>query len=351
MRPQERGPEVLTPHLLIQLEDELERARLREATWISVSVHLLVVLFLITSPKLFPGMRGPILPTAADLMRNQQLTYLDLPPDLQKPPEKAPPDTKTLSDKNRVAMSRHPNLDKKTLEDLRRAGPPRPVVPPSPPAQPAPTPQGQQPQQQPPQQQTQNQQVAQNMQPPLQDPRLAVPQQQQQNAGKPTVDFRGMMTPGQAIDQAARQVAAGRTSPGAGFGGSVGGDYGSGRGGAARVQGNLEVLSDTQGVDFGPYLSRVLQRVRMNWYNLIPEAARPPLLKRGKVSIEFVILANGRVAGMKIMGPSGDVSLDRAAWGGITASDPFAPLPSEYHGPYLALRFHFYYNPEKGEIQ
>jgi TonB family protein len=89
----------------------------------------------------------------------------------------------------------------------------------------------------------------------------------------------------------------------------------------------------------------------MNWYNLIPEAARPPLLERGKVSIEFAILPDGKVAGMHIVSPSGDVSLDRAAWGGITASNPFAPLPGEFHGPYLALRFHFYYNPAKGDIQ
>ncbi len=133
-------------------------------------------------------------------------------------------------------------------------------------------------------------------------------------------------------------------------GGGGGGDYGSGRGGSARLNGNLEVLSDTQGVDFGPYLSRVIQAVRMNWYNLIPEAARPPLLERGKVSIEFAILPDGKVAGMKITYPSGDVSLDRAAWGGITASNPFSPLPSEFHGPYLALRFHFFYNPAKGDM-
>jgi len=127
----------------------------------------------------------------------------------------------------------------------------------------------------------------------------------------------------------------------------AGGDYG----GSARTAGNLEVLSDTQGVDFGPYLSRVLQAVRMNWYNLIPEAARPPLLERGKVSIEFAILPDGKVAGMRIASPSGDVTLDRAAWGGITASNPFAPLPSEFHGPYLALRFKFYYNPAKEDMR
>ena len=157
-----------------------------------------------------------------------------------------------------------------------------------------------------------------------------------------------MKSPGDLTAQAARAVAEHR---GGGSYGGGGGDYGAGPGGRARTLGNLEVLSDTQGVDFGPYLSRVVDAVRRNWYTLIPEAARAPLLKRGKVAIEFAILPDGRVAGMKLTGESGDVSLDRAAWGGITASNPFAPLPSEYHAPYLALRFRFYYNPQKGDME
>ncbi len=194
--------------------------------------------------------------------------------------------------------------------------------------------------------QQQNQQMAQ-LQPalPQDNPRLSAPQE---GTPKFPVNFGGAMTPGESIAQAERAVAANR---GARSYGGGGGDYGAGPGGSARVQGNLEVLSDTQGVDFGPYLSRVLQAVRMNWYAIIPEEARPPLLKKGKVSIEFVILKDGKTAGMKIVGPSGDVSLDRAAWGGITASVPFAPLPTEFHGPYLALRFHFYYNPGKGDLE
>jgi TonB family protein len=114
---------------------------------------------------------------------------------------------------------------------------------------------------------------------------------------------------------------------------------------------NLTVLSDTQGVDFGPYLSKVVDAVRRNWYLLIPEEAKAPEMKRGKLAIEFVILPDGKVAAMKLVSPSGDVSLDRAAWGGITASNPFAPLPEDFHGPYLALRFRFYYNPEKGDLE
>jgi hypothetical protein len=54
---------------------------------------------------------------------------------------------------------------------------------------------------------------------------------------------------------------------------------------------------------------------------------------------------------MRLIGPSGDVSLDRAAWGGITGSNPFPPLPSEFHGQYLALRFHFYYNPDLNDLR
>ena len=335
------GPEI-TPHLLIQLEDELERARTREAAWISVVVHLMVVILLFMSPKIFPGTKGIVLISPADLMRNQQMTYLDLPPDMQKAPKVAPK-TDVMSDKNRIAESRHPTLDKKTLEELKRAGPPAPPSAPaqqaqmSPPSQTAPQQQAQQ--------QNQNQQMAQ-LQPglPQDNPRLATPQQ---GTPKFPTNMAGIMSPGSSIQQALGAVAEHRGGPS-----YSSGEYGAGPGGtAARLGNGLEVLTDTQGVDFGPYLSRVLQAVRQNWYNVIPEEARPPLLKKGKVSIEFVILQNGKVAGMKIIGPSGDVALDRAAWAGITASDPFGPLPKEFHGPYLGLRFHFYYNPGKGELE
>lgn len=333
----------LAPHLLIQLEDDLERSRMREAFWISVAVHLAVVLFLFFTPTIFPGIKGVVLISPEDLMRNQQMTYLDLPPDMQKAPKVAPK-TNVLSDKNRIAESQHPTIDKKTLEELKRAGPPKL---PSPPAQQQAQAAPAQPAQQAPPQQHPNQQQGQEMAQlqnaiPQDNPRLPQPQQ-----GTP--NFRAMMSsPGTLVADAARAVAAGRTGGSSG----AGGYYGVGPGGSALKMGPAEVLSDTQGVDFGPYLSRVLDAVRRNWYNLIPEEARPPLLKKGKVSIDFVIRPDGSVAGLHFMagGQSGDVALDRAAWGGITASYPFAPLPTQFHGPYLALRFHFFYNPGKGDL-
>ena len=115
----------------------------------------------------------------------------------------------------------------------------------------------------------------------------------------------------------------------------------------ARTAGNLEVLSDTKGVDFGPYLSKLLQKVRTNWYNYVPQEARPPELAAGVTSIEFAILPTGQIRGMRIVHGSGMLPLDRAAWGGITASFPLDPLPQQFTGEFLALRMHFYYNPEK----
>ncbi len=157
------------------------------------------------------------------------------------------------------------------------------------------------------------------------------------------------MTAGSAIEQAARAAIANRATPG--YGGDAG-DFGLGQGRQpTHAFGELETLSDTMGVDFGPYLARVLHDVRENWYRIIPESARAPLMKKGKVSIEFAILKDGRVAGMQLVGSSTDVALDRAAWGGITGSSPFPPLPQEFGGKYLALRFHFFYNPDKTDLQ
>jgi TonB family protein len=142
-------------------------------------------------------------------------------------------------------------------------------------------------------------------------------------------------------------VAVGTESQHAGGQGN-GGGFGLGTGAPGRQVGNFVILSDTQGVDFGPYLQQVvLPYLRKNWYNAIPESAQ---FKHGNLIIEFAITKDGKVAGMKLVATSGDIPLDRAAWTGITASDPFPPLPSEFGGPYLALRFRFYYNPTKEEL-
>ena len=324
------------PALLIQLQDDLSRSRQREAFWISVVVHLILVIGVVNSPKFekyFPK-RPVMVVSPNDWMRQKELTYLELPKSTQKITKR--PDTNVISDRDRIATSRTPQLDRKELKkilDSSRAQPPGP--PPTeatpPPLSAAQNPPGQQ--QPPPAPTAIPDQVAK-----LESPPIARP--------KPSFQSRPMSA-GSAIEQAARAAAANR----GGYGGDSG-DLGLSQGRQSpQAIGPLDVLSDTMGVDFGPYLSRVLHDVRENWYNLIPEIARAPLMKRGKVSIEFAILKDGSVAGMRLAAGSGDVALDRAAWGGVTASNPFPPLPGEFSGQYLALRFHFYYNPERAELR
>jgi TonB family protein len=322
------------PALLIQLQDDLSRSRQREAFWISVVVHLAIVILVVNSGRLADLMhrRSVILVSPQDLLKQKDLTYLELPPDEQKLTKR--PDTNKISDKDRIATSKAPQLDRKELKkilDSARPGAPGPSGPPVPSQPVAPAPPAQEPPSpQPPPDQNQ---VARLQTPP---------------AERPTPNFNtGAMSAGSAIEQAARAAISNR----GGYGGDNG-DYGLGQGKQGGVAvGPMDVLSDTMGVDFGPYLARVLHDVRENWYRIIPESARAPLMKKGKVSIEFAILKNGQVAGLQIVGTSGDVALDRAAYGGITASKPFPPLPAEFGGQYLALRFHFYYNPDRSDIQ
>jgi len=324
------------PALLVQMQDELSRSQKREAFWMSVVVHLVLITLIINSTKfdkLFPHHRNLVI-GPNDWLRTKELTYLELPPDAQKLAKR--PNSNIISDKDRTAMSRSPRLDPQELRrilDSARPGRPGPNGSPAPQAA---APGATMAQNEPPQ-------PSQQAPPPSQD--QAALQSPATTPARPTFNT-GSLSAGSAIAQAARAAMANR---GGGYG--DGGDYGFGEGRQpTQAIGPMDVLSDTMGVDFGPYLARVLHDVKMNWYNMIPEAARAPLMKKGKVSIEFAILKDGRVAGMRLAGTSGDVALDRAAWGGITASNPFPPLPGQFGGQYLALRFHFYYNPDRGDL-
>jgi TonB family protein len=327
------------PSLLVQLQDDLSRSRKQEAFWISVVVHLVIITLFVNSQKFekyFP--RKTLIVSPNDWLRQRETTYLELPPDEQKVSKR--PDSNIISDKNRNAMSRTPQLDRDELKkilDSARAGAPGAGTPPQQPQPPQPAP-------------AQSLPAVQAEQPAPQRPQLEPDQtaklQPPAMTQRPSFST-GSQSAGSALAQAARAAAMNR----GGYGGD-GGDYGLGQGRQATgAIGPMDVLSDTQGVDFGPYLQRVLHDVRENWYRIIPESARAPLMKKGKVSIEFVIGKDGRIDGMQLAGTSGDVALDRAAWGGITGSNPFPPLPKEFNGPYLALRFHFYYNPDKTDLQ
>jgi TonB family protein len=310
------------PTLLIQAQDDLSRSRKREAFWISLFAHAVLLLLILHPPDFAKYWFKRSMMIVKPVNNDRHLTFVDAAPDNLKVKR---PNTDKISDKNRIASSKQPQLDRKQLKkilDTTRAGRPGPAAPPV---------------QQPPEPQAMAQSAPPQQQPAAQPP---PPSSQMAKLQSPPVSPKavfktGPMSASRAIEQAANAAAATRGK----YAGDEG-DLGLGqRQPSARM--GPEILSDTMGVDFGPYLEIIKREVKKNWYSLIPESV---LFKKGEVSIQFSILKDGQVAGLHYVTGSGDVSLDRAAYGGISASTPFPPLPTEFTGPNLTLRFDFFYN-------
>jgi TonB family protein len=249
--------------------------------------------------------------------------------DADKSPPVKPPKTNIISDQNRSAQTRLP--DKETLRkllDARRPGPPKPAP---------------QPQSQPPQEQA--------MQAPAQ-PQSQVPAQPQTTAKleapQPKQNPFVVTSPSSSINQAIQSAANNHASPSVPFGS---GDRGSGFRPKVDARGAMDILSDTLGVDFGPYMKRLHVTVEDHWFPLIPEDALPPMMKKGRVVIEFAIMKDGSLQGLTVVSSSGDTALDRAAYGALLNAVPLPRLPSEFTGPFLKIRAAFYYNPDRNDFQ
>ncbi len=326
--------------LLYELDPDLELAswRRRALFLSSVFLHILLILFVVFSPDLLR--RGKMMMGIPVNPKQNQITSLFLPPDVLKS-LRTPPIEARASDKNRQAQGRSPIIDPKGLKmpyskgntpepERLRGKPPEPATAPAPtppsggqPAAPQP-----QPAPQPPKAETQTeaQLRLEDVKPPTGAGKFQMPS----------------MTPGQAIQQSMRDAAKGGYHP----------STGTGEGGDANMEfNNLHpnfstemptILSDTKGVDFGPYLSRIIYIVRRNWLAVIPESAR--LGEKGRTGVIFEILKDGSVPQLRMVSSSGSDPLDRAAVNGIHASIPFPPLPAEFTGKNLVLQFVFLYN-------
>lgn len=308
-------------------EDVVSSYRRREAAWISLITHAVIIALLIFLPR-WSFNRPVIVP----IKEKQDTTFITMPDDLQKV---KPPKTDKISDKNRIAQTRTPTVDKEALRkliDARKPGPPKP--PAAPPAQQA---------------MQQNPATAQAP-PPV--PEVQKPQTTAQlQAPAPAAPKKSpfaIASPGTSVSDAIHSVA---SSHGAGSTEFGGGEYGSGVRPKVDTPGPWEILSDTMGVDFGPYMKRLKYTVQNHWDPLIPESALPPIMRKGVVVVEFSITKDGRVMGMKLISGSGDVSLDRAAWGAITDAIPLPNLPKDFAGDYLQIRARFYYNPDKNDLE
>jgi hypothetical protein len=297
--------------MISELEDERRWARLREGVLWAVLAHIALLLALFLLPK-YVFVVPPVVDKTAKLDKDE-FTYLDSPQWRPKPAPKAP--------------IKPPVIDKQTLEDLRKAAPPVPQSPPPPQQAKAPEPAPVQPAPQP------LQPIPPKPQGQVEAPRpSAVPARPNfaMNSQNPADQLRD------AMRNAARAHGEGDT-------GSLGPNAMQMHPGAGT--GGIQVLSDTQGVDFNSWLQRWHYETERTWDPLIPDEVNPPIYKSGMVAIRFKVLPNGRLmdGSLVLEGRSGDVALDRAAWGALTGSS-YPPLPRDFHGPYLELRAYFLYN-------
>jgi TonB family protein len=340
-------------HLVMVADPEAIKWRRRTMYLSSVILHGFLLLLLIFSPDLLR--RGRLMMgLPVEVAPKKEYSFLILPPSVLRKLTEPPPENAPLSDQDRRAQGRSPIIVPKglpmpysrgntPLPEIAGGKPPAAAPTPPPAAGPGPSP------------------APASPGPPANQPSNQPPQEARNEDSlrledvKPNTGGGGAglnlpaLTPGQAIQQSLQSAARGRSS---GIGSGSGTGYGDGNGQFQNLEPNFStegpiILSDTRGVDFGPYLARIVYIVRRNWYAVIPESAR--LGEKGRVGIVFEILKDGSVPQLRLVASSGSDPLDRAALAGIRASIPFPPLPEEFTGNHLVLQFIFLYNLAPGQ--
>lgn len=162
--------------------------------------------------------------------------------------------------------------------------------------------------------------------------------------GKPT---GAIPMPSASVQDAVKTLNRGGTT-----GGSSGGEVTFDQGGSGpgmnlpaspgQAQGGIKLLSDTNGVDFKPYLTQIMAAIRRNWFAVYPEAAKTGM--RGEVILQFRVTKQGVVAKVVYNGQSSSRALNEAAVAAISASNPFPSLPAEFRGDHVDLQMRFLYN-------
>jgi tetratricopeptide (TPR) repeat protein len=108
-----------------------------------------------------------------------------------------------------------------------------------------------------------------------------------------------------------------------------------------QMQASLNVLNDALGYDFSAYLKNIASALRAN---LAANVAQGLVNRQRILSLDFVVLKNGKLAGVRVSSTSGNAALDRATRVGV-ASSRLPALPRGFKGQYLQLHLGLVYNP------
>ena len=104
--------------------------------------------------------------------------------------------------------------------------------------------------------------------------------------------------------------------------------------------GAIAVGDGAFGERYGRYVESITRRVSENWLQsmIAGNVRRAP-----RIYVSFDILRDGTIINEQIEESSGIPSLDRSAMRAIFASNPLAPLPGDFRGRSVNVRFWFEY--------
>lgn len=311
---------------LIVPEQKEEKAKWQVVTRLSsIAFHILVFAFLLALPKLFP----PHEPTQAEmeLARRQMVTLL--PPGTL---ESLKPSPRPATPPPRV------HVDPRVLREVAPPVIPNPIPAPQPerpakelPSAPVPKPNVVAPEPQ----------VSAKLDAPKPVPTLETPDTPRP---KSQLQLPSEHSPGQSLQDILKGTRPSGPRAIGGGGPVQGGSGHGGGGGRGTAYGGIEMLTDPQGLDWQSYLERVYVTVKRNWFSVMPGSVE--LGEKGIVYLTFRINRDGSVPSDEpiIERNSGKEPLDRAAFSSVRASNPFEPLPAQFKGPYIELRYRYYYN-------
>ncbi|MDQ6664604.1 MAG: TonB family protein [Acidobacteriota bacterium] len=326
--------------LLLRWKRDDDPGRSRNAAAISLLVHAL----LIGGLAVIPG-------SQVDAPRPVARTRRILTPLFDPPTEltqKAPTKGKITKEITAEMIPDRPRIQ--APAPAAKRGMPAPPAPPpqmAKAAPPAPMPEPPKVAQSPPQPSTQIAQLAtpQIQPPPADKPKLAFEIPGAPASSGPKGLAPRLAVPAPSIQEAVRSVARGNSGAGLSGGDSEMAPVPPGLNlpaSAGRPRVDFQLQSDPMGVDFKPYIQQVLQTVRRNWFAVYPESAK--LGQRGMVNLTFSIEPGGTIPKAIVSSSSGVRALDQAAVAALSASNPLSPLPAEFHGTRIILRFTFSYN-------
>jgi len=126
--------------------------------------------------------------------------------------------------------------------------------------------------------------------------------------------------------------------------GQQGPDLGNAGGGEKGFAKDGPISFETTWYDWGDYAQSMVARIRVNWYNLMPDLLRTGM--QGVVTIRFTIHRDGRISDVTILQSSGIPPYDFAAKKAIENASPLNPLPKDFPMASERVTAMFYYNLE-----